>query len=111
MKIHLIKKQTILDFVNKNSQSAKAFFAWFAIIKWADWSKPKDIIDTFGNADILGGNSKRVVFNIGGNKYRMICGYYFGKEKVHLFVKWIGTHSDYTKLCNENKQYSVDLFN
>ncbi|WP_394367549.1 type II toxin-antitoxin system HigB family toxin [Mangrovibacterium lignilyticum] len=32
--------------------------------------------------------SNRVVFNIGGNKYRVICQYYFGRQKVHLFIKW-----------------------
>ena len=29
---------------------------------------------------------------------------------VHLFVKWIGTHAQYTKLCNDGKQYETDLY-
>ncbi len=110
MKIHLIKKQTIDEYVKDNIQSRTAFSAWFAIIKWAEWSEPNDIIATFNSADILGKSSKRVVFNIAGNKYRMICSYHFGKNKVHLFVKWIGTHSEYTKLCNDKKQYAVNIY-
>jgi len=68
-----------------------------------------EIISTFNSADILGKGSNRVVFNIGGNNYRIICKYYFGDMRVHLFVKWIGTHVAYTKLCNDGKQYEIEL--
>jgi mRNA interferase HigB len=110
MKIHLIKKQTIEEYAQKNIQSKSAFASWFEIVKWVEWKKPEDIIKTFNNADILGKSSKRVVFNIGGNKYRIICSYFFGKAKVHLFVKWIGTHAEYTKLCNNGNQYTINSF-
>ena len=40
----------------------------------------------------------------------MICKYYFGKSNVHLFVKWIGTHAAYTQLCDESKQYEIDMY-
>ncbi len=110
MKIHLIKKQSIVEYVTSNSQSSVGFASWVAIVKWVDWNEPNDIIATFNSADILGKSSKRVVFNIGGNKYRLICNYHFGKEKVHLFVKWIGTHSEYTRLCKEEKQYTVNAY-
>ena len=110
MKIHLIKKQTIEDFIEKNAQSKASFEIWFSIIKRADWNEPNEIISTFNSADILGNGSERVVFNIGGNKYRMICSYMFGTNEVHLFIKWIGTHAEYTKLCNEKKQYEIDVY-
>ena len=110
MRVHLIKKQSIEDYVSENAQNRVAFGAWLSIIKWAEWDKPFDMITTFNSADILGNGSERVVFNIGGNKYRMICKYYFGETKVHLSVKWIGTHAAYTKLCNEGKQYTVNVY-
>ena len=110
MKIHLIKKQTIEDYIKKNARSKASFEIWFSILKRANWSEPNEIISTFNSADILGESSNRVIFNIGGNKYRMICRYHFGTTKVHLFVKWIGTHAEYTKLCNEQKQYEVSSF-
>jgi len=62
---------------------------------------------TFGSADLLGNSSNRVVFDIAGNTYRMICKYAFGDKQVHLFVCWIGTHTDYDKLCKLNEQYTV----
>ncbi len=110
MKIHLIKRQSIENYVKTNAQSKLAFAKWLSILKWADWSEPKDIISTFNDADILGKSSNRVVFNIGGNNYRMICSYYFGRKNVHLFVKWIGTHAEYSKLCARKKQYSIDIY-
>ena len=65
-----------------------------------DWEKPSDIMDSFRTADIVTCTevSNRVVFNIGGNKYRMICGYHFGTEKVTLFIKFVGTHSEYDRV-------------
>lgn len=110
MKVHLIKIQSIERYVRENTQSKKAFEVWLAIIKRADWNTPQDIIRTFNSADILGKGSNRVVFNIGGNKYRIICKYFFGQQKVHLFVKWIGTHALYTKSCDNEEQFLVDLF-
>lgn len=110
MKIHLIKKQTIKDYILNNAQSKASFSMWLSIINRVDWDSPNEIISTFNSADIIGKGSERVVFNIGGNNYRLICKYYFGNTKVHLFVKWIGTHAEYTKLCNEGKQYNINAY-
>lgn len=110
MKVHLIKKQSVENFVRVNTQSKTAFSIWLSVIKHAEWNVPGDIVATFSSADILGKGTERVVFNIGGNKYRMICKYHFGKARVHMFVKWIGTHAEYSKLCNERKQFSADLY-
>ena len=107
MKVHLIKKQSIEDYILQNARSRATFEIWLSILKWADWKEPNEILSTFNSADILGKGSDRVVFNIGGNNYRLICKYHFGILKVHLFVMWIGTHAEYTKLCNEGKQYNI----
>lgn len=110
MRIHLVKKQSIDNYIKQNARSKVSFEIWYSIMKSADWNEPNHIISTFRSADILGRSSERVVFNIGGNNYRMICRYHFGKSKVHLFIKWIGTHAEYTKLCNEGKQFEVNLY-
>lgn len=110
MRIHLIKKQTIEDYVMHNARSRISFAIWLDVIKFADWNGPNDIGKTFGSADLLGKSSNRVVFDIGGNNYRMICKYFFGEKEVHLFVCWIGTHTQYDECCNRNEQYTINKF-
>lgn len=107
MKVHLIKKQTIENFDQKNARSRSSFRLWLSVLKRADWNNTNDIQETFGSADLLGKGSDRVVFDIGGNNYRMICHYVFGEKEMHLFVCWIGTHAEYTKLCDDKKQYII----
>ncbi|MDQ1085582.1 type II toxin-antitoxin system HigB family toxin, partial [Siphonobacter sp. SORGH_AS_1065] len=87
-----------------------SFRIWLTAIKYADWESPENIKDTFGAADLLGNGSHRVVFDVGGNNYRIICKYAFGERQVHLFVCWIGTHADYDKLCKNNEQYTVNRY-
>lgn len=110
MRIRLIKKNTIEGFVSRNARSRSSFQIWLTSLKYADWEDPSDVIDTYRSADLLGNGSQRVVFDIGGNNFRMICKYSFGLTKVHLYIKWIGTHAEYTKLCRNGAQYTVDIY-
>lgn len=110
MKVHLIKRKSIEDFVSKHGSSKSPFVMWLTALKFADWESPDDILQTFGSADILGNGTSRVVFNIGGNNYRMICKYKFGDNQVHLFVCWIGSHRDYDTLCKNKAQYLINNY-
>lgn len=69
-----------------NSQSKTGLIEWMNKLNNADWTEPSDIISTYNSADTLGSGTNRVVFNIGGNKYRMICEYFFGSKKIHLYI-------------------------
>ncbi len=106
MKVHLIRKETIEDFVRHNAQGRAAFTEWLIKVKYGDWNSPADILATFPSADLLGSGSNRVVFDISGNKYRMIGKYAFGDKQMHLFICWIGTHAQYDKLCANEQQYT-----
>jgi mRNA interferase HigB len=108
MRVHLIKKQTIEDYAAKNAGSRLPLAEWLTKLKFADWEIVADIKKTFGAADILGKGSDRVVFDIGGNNYRIIGKYVFGDRQVHLFICWIGTHAEYDKICKENRQYTIN---
>lgn len=110
MKIHLIKKQTIEEFSLKNARARASFDEWIEKLKYADWLQPADMHATFRTADLLGKSSNRVVFDIGGNTYRMICKYAFGEKEVHLFICWIGTHAEYDKLNQKGEQYSINNY-
>jgi mRNA interferase HigB len=110
MKVHLIRKETIEDYARQNARSRSSFRDWLSKLKYADWEKPADIQATFPGADLLGNGSNRVVFDIGGNNYRMIGKYAFGDRQAHLFVCWIGIHAEYDELCNNNEQYTVSNY-
>lgn len=110
MRVHLIRKETIETFAISNSRSRSSLHEWLAKIKYADWLTPADMKETFASTDLLGRGSGRVVFDIAGNSYRIICKYAFGEKSVHLFVCWIGTHAQYDQLCNNSQQYFVSLY-
>ena len=109
MEVHLIKRQTVEAYATSHARS-RSFALWLTAVKYADWNTPADIQRTFGSADLLGNGSSRVVFNIGGNHYRLIGRYVFGERQVHLFVCWVGTHAEYDKLCAKGEQYTVNLY-
>lgn len=110
MKVHLIRRETIVAYTKQNAQSRSGFEEWFVKLKYADWNEPEDVQDTFPATDLLGNGSNRVVFNIGGNKYRMVAKYAFGDSQIHLFICWIGTHAAYNTLCKAGLQYSVSNY-
>jgi len=110
MRIRLIKKQTIQNYVASHAAGKSSFENWLTAIKYAEWQIPEDIRHTFGSADLLGNGSDRVVFNIGGNNFRLICKYHFSAKQVHLFVCWIGTHAEYDEVCINGKQFTINAF-
>ncbi|MCE6990546.1 type II toxin-antitoxin system HigB family toxin [Dyadobacter sp. CY323] len=110
MRVHLIKKQSIEEFVRNHARSKTSFEDWLQRVKHADWRFPGDIQESFSTADFLGNASRRVVFDVGGNNYRIICKYVFGEASVRIYVCWIGTHADYTYLCRRGHQYTVNQF-
>ncbi len=65
--------------------------SWVAIVKSASWSRPNDVKMVFRSADLL--SNGRVVFNIGGNKYRLIAAVHYRGRRI--YVRFIGTHKDY----------------
>lgn len=130
--IYLSRKQTrmariitvkpLKEFMTANPKYIGALEAWITIVESSKWEKPQDIVASFGanNIDLLGKkdnkpntiSSKRVVFDVKGNHIRIIAKYQFHeklKESI-LYIKWIGTHSEYDKLNNKNAQYDIDMF-
>jgi mRNA interferase HigB len=71
--------------------------AWVRIVGAADWSKPTDVKAMFRSADILLGG--RVIFDIGGNKYRLVAAVHYRGKRV--YVRFIGSHREYDKIDAE----------
>ena len=68
--------------------------AWYREVLKADWARPGDIKEQFGNASIL--RDGRVVFNIAGNKYRIVAWINYPYRVV--YVRFIGTHAQYNSI-------------
>lgn len=71
--------------------------AWFREVKKAQWTTPADIKEKYKSASIVGDN--RVVFNIAGNKYRLVVRINY-KAKI-VYIRFIGTHREYDKINAE----------
>jgi len=71
--------------------------AWYGFTKKADWASPADVKSDFGHASILRGG--RVVFNIAGNKYRLVVMINYPHRVV--YIRFVGTHSQYDAIDAE----------
>lgn len=87
-------KKKITKFMTAHSASRAPLRAWTQITENAAWETPADIKREFAAASFLSNN--RVIFNIGGNKFRLLVIAVYTQETV--IVSWIGTHSEYNKL-------------
>jgi mRNA interferase HigB len=67
---------------------------WNAVTTAAAWTNPVDVKADFGTADIL--KASRVIFNIGGNKYRLVAHVRYDLQRV--YVRFIGTHAEYDRI-------------
>lgn len=108
MEVKIFKWANVIEHCRHNKIMLNAFNDFFNQLNYCDWNIPSDIIRSFRTADIIACEGKpfnRVIFNIGGNKFRMICGYKFNQNKVILYVRFVGTHSEYDKIedvCSVN---------
>lgn len=60
----------------------------------AEWARPTDIKEVFRSADIL--TNERVVFNVGGNKYRLVAAIHYRGKRI--YIRFIGTHAEYDSI-------------
>ena len=98
MKVRVITEETIWDYCRSNARAKPSFFIFLEKLDNCDWNDLNEIKKDFPSMSIVGDCDKnRIVFDIGGNNYRMICDYNFYK-KCCLYVAFIGTHAEYDKV-------------
>jgi len=68
--------------------------AWYRHVLRADWASPTAIKADFGQASIL--KDGRVVFNVAGNKYRLVV--WINYEHRVVYIRFIGTHAQYDQI-------------
>ena len=77
-----------------HADAREPVLAWYRHALKADWRAPADVKRDFGSASIL--RDGRVVFNIGGNKYRLVVWINYPYRVV--YVRFIGTHARYDRI-------------
>jgi len=92
--VRIIARKTLRDFREKHPDAEQPLKVWYAEASHSTWVHPKDIKARYPAASFLAGN--RVVFNIKGNKYRLIAHVRYDLGRV--YVRFIGTHSEYDKV-------------
>lgn len=92
--MHIVSIKTLREFWESHPDAEQPLRAWYAIARRAQWRSPTDIKAEYASASVVGGN--RVVFNIKDNTYRLIVIAEYRKGR--LFVRFVGTHSDYDRI-------------
>lgn len=96
--MQIIALRTLRQFWEKHPQAETPVKVWFAAASKATWKAPADIKAQFGaTVDFVGDN--RVIFDLAGNKYRLIVHVSYAFKRV--LVKFIGTHAEYDKINAE----------
>lgn len=92
--VRVIALSTIKAFLGRSASvndAREPVMAWFRQVRQADWSKPPDVKLDIRSASIL--KDGRVVFNIAGNKYRIVVWINYPYRVV--YIRFIGTHRQY----------------
>lgn len=97
--MHIISRKTLkIFFEDPNFSDAKGpLESWFHEVNHEEWRTPSDVKAKYGSASFLKDN--RIVFNIGGNKYRLVVKVNYSLEKV--FIRFVGTHAAYDQIDAE----------
>jgi len=92
--MRIIAKRTLRQFWESHPRGAEArvpLQVWHSTVRAKDWATPADVKATFGDASIL--KNSRVVFNIAGNKFRLVTRINYPYRVV--YIRFVGTHAEY----------------
>jgi mRNA interferase HigB len=93
--MRIIRTSIIEECYQKHADAKTPLEWWVSIMRNLDLSSLNDIKNYFGSADVIGRN--RVVFNIKGNRYRLITVVLIRNQTI--YVRWAGTHAEYDKIA------------
>ncbi|NUM76897.1 type II toxin-antitoxin system HigB family toxin [candidate division KSB1 bacterium] len=87
-----MSRKTLREFTRQHSDSKTALDSWFHILEKNRFDSFNELLRVFPSADKVG---DLFVFNIGGNKYRLITSIHFNRQKV--YVRYVLTHEEYER--------------
>jgi mRNA interferase HigB len=90
--MHIISRKSLRDFWERFPDSQSPLSRWFKVVQNSEFENFAVLRQTFPSADKVG---NLIVFNIGGNKYRLIASIHFNRQK--LYIRHVLTHREYDK--------------
>ena len=90
--MHIISRKALREFWKTHPDAERPLRQWETIVRRAEWRDWADLRVTYGSADTVGNH---VVFNVGGNKYRLIAIISYPKGKV--YIQQVLTHKEYDR--------------
>ena len=103
MYMRIIKEKTLTEYCKQSKYhlAEESIKAWIYEVRCSIWENSNELKAKYSHASII--SSKRVVFNIKGNDYRLIVDIEY-KLKI-VFVVWFGTHADYDRIDAKTIEY------
>ncbi len=95
--MRIISRPILIACWTKHPDVEKALKAWEREVEHAHWQSPSDIKSHYRSADFLSEN--RVVFNIKGNRYRLVVQIHYNTQIV--YIRFAGTHKEYDQIHAE----------
>lgn len=92
--LRVIAKKVLREFWVRHSDCEQQLKAWYSEAEKGEWKNANDLKKEYPSASILGNN--RVVFNIKGNRYRLIVRINFQYQM--MWIRFVGTHAEYDKI-------------
>ena len=96
--MHVISYKRIREFVKDHPDSSIKLSRWYKWMKKGKYNNLNELRRKYSGVDYIGND--RYVFNIGGNKYRLVVMINFKAQRA--YIRYIGTHSNFNKTDCEN---------
>jgi mRNA interferase HigB len=90
----IITKRKLIEFYESETKAKEVLLIWYNKTVLSDWPDFHSIKQTFNSVDSVGND--RYVFNVGGNKYRIVAMIHFSTRTI--YIKFVGTHKEYDKI-------------
>ena len=91
--MHVITRQRLQEFWQLHPDAERPLKAWLAMVRLERYSSPSAVREDFASASFLG--QWRAVFNIGGNKYRLVVDIRYDLGRIS--IRHVLTHEEYTR--------------
>ncbi|MEG4148413.1 type II toxin-antitoxin system HigB family toxin [Microcoleus sp. Pol12B5] len=98
--MHVISRKKLRDYCKSHADSCEALDDWYKIVSKAAWTNLVEVQAVYLKAEAVGNFT---VFNIKGNKYRLIASINY--EKQIIYIKYVFTHAEYDKETWKNDYY------